>query len=431
MIETNRFIIRKFLRTDASMVFNNYAKDQDVTKYLTWYPHESINDTIKYLEFVLSTNQHNYAIVDRENNQVIGSISNVSESADFTLCEVGYCLGKKYWNQGIMTEVFTAYLDYLFYEMNYEIVTAKHHLDNYASGKVMLKCGFKFNGKSDDLTEKFGWISLSNYAITKEEYGMLKLTSKINKFFNTVIPSYMDIKKLINYLENNGYLIKTATFIENEFIKIKENQFVCIVTYKYENIINYYFIVKQANYKILNKYYDEFILNNNKLLIGQTDLPIELMLVKLLKKNHLTISFAESCTGGLMASKIVNISGASDVIKESYVTYSDEAKAKILGVKLETIDKYSVYSKEVAIEMAKGLKKISKANICASITGLAGSNIKSINDGTYDSTIIIDINNKITEITFRKQESGTRNSVRNKQANFVFYKIIKALEELL
>lgn len=83
---------------------------------------------------------------------------------------------------------------------------------------------------------------------------------------------------------------------------------------------------------------------------------IENKLVEKLKEKKFKISFAESCTGGLLASSIINVSGSSSVIEESYITYSENAKMKLLDVKNETLNKYTVYSKEVALEMAKGLK---------------------------------------------------------------------------
>jgi len=95
-------------------------------------------------------------------------------------------------------------------------------------------------------------------------------------------------------------------------------------------------------------------------------------LVDLLIDKKLHISFAESLTGGLCASKVISIPDASKVLGESYVTYSNEAKIKILGVKEETINKYSVVSSEVAYEMARGLNNISKSDLCVSLTGLAG-----------------------------------------------------------
>lgn len=98
---------------------------------------------------------------------------------------------------------------------------------------------------------------------------------------------------------------------------------------------------------------------------------VEKTLVELLLKNNMTISFAESCTGGMLASTLINVSGSSNVINESYVTYSEEAKMRILGVSKETLNKYTVYSSEVAEEMAEGLKKVTHANVCASVTGKA------------------------------------------------------------
>lgn len=429
MIETKRFIIRKFLRSDASMMFTNYVTNAEVTKYLTWYPHKTLDDTIKYLEFVLSTHQNNFAIVDKNNHQVIGSIANVSENADFTICEVGYCLGKNYWNQGIMTEVLTAYLDYLFNQRHYEMVTAKHHCENLQSGRVMIKAGFKYDGVSDELTEKFGWVNIYNYSINKEDYQMFKIISSISNKFKINIPRFTTIKQLTNYLETNGFLVKPITLINDKKFCITYQDNVCVIPTINENLITYYFIAKQVAYKQLYQIQNDFISKNQLSIFTYSELPIEYVLVQLLKKYQLTISFAESCTGGLMASKIINIAGASDIIKESYVTYSEEAKQKILGVRKETLNKFTVYSKEVAIEMAKGLKKNTNANICVSITGLAGSSVRNLNDGTYDACIIIDINRKVETISFRKVECGTRNSVRNKQANYIFYKIIKYLEK--
>ena len=77
-------------------------------------------------------------------------------------------------------------------------------------------------------------------------------------------------------------------------------------------------------------------------------------LVETLKNNSMTITTAESCTGGMVASSIVNISGASDIFKEGYITYSNEAKERILGVKHETLEKYKAVSAETAAQMAEG-----------------------------------------------------------------------------
>ena len=101
---------------------------------------------------------------------------------------------------------------------------------------------------------------------------------------------------------------------------------------------------------------------------------LSLKLVKLLTKKKLTVSFAESCTGGLLASSITSISGSSKVFNMGLVTYSDNAKVKLLKVPKKTITKHGAVSYETCLSMVKNLSKISKSNISISITGIAGPN---------------------------------------------------------
>ena len=95
-------------------------------------------------------------------------------------------------------------------------------------------------------------------------------------------------------------------------------------------------------------------------------------LVRILTKKKLKISLAESCTGGLLASSITSIGGASKVFNLGLVTYSSQAKIKILKVNKNIIRKYGAVSHECCSAMVKNLSKISKANINVSITGIAG-----------------------------------------------------------
>ena len=101
---------------------------------------------------------------------------------------------------------------------------------------------------------------------------------------------------------------------------------------------------------------------------------LSLKIVKLLTIKKLTVSFAESCTGGLLASSITSISGSSKVFNMGLVTYSNNAKVKLLKVPKKTITKYGAVSYETCLSMVKNLSKISKANISISITGVAGPN---------------------------------------------------------
>ena len=99
---------------------------------------------------------------------------------------------------------------------------------------------------------------------------------------------------------------------------------------------------------------------------------LSLKIVKLLTKKKLTVSFAESCTGGLLASTITSISGSSKVFTMGFITYSNNAKVKLLKVPKKTINRYGAVSYETCLSMLKNLSKISKSSISISITGVAG-----------------------------------------------------------
>ena len=101
---------------------------------------------------------------------------------------------------------------------------------------------------------------------------------------------------------------------------------------------------------------------------------LSLKILKLLTKKKLTVSFAESCTGGLLASSITSFSGSSKVFNMGLITYSNNAKVKLLKVPKKTITKYGAVSYETCLSMVKNLSKISKSNISISITGVAGPN---------------------------------------------------------
>ena len=101
---------------------------------------------------------------------------------------------------------------------------------------------------------------------------------------------------------------------------------------------------------------------------------LSLKIVKLLTKKKLTVSFAESCTGGLLSSSITSISGSSKVFNMGLVTYSNNAKIMLLKVPKKIIKKYGAVSYETCLSMVKNLNKISKSNISISITGIAGPN---------------------------------------------------------
>ena len=102
------------------------------------------------------------------------------------------------------------------------------------------------------------------------------------------------------------------------------------------------------------------------------DVTLEEAVAKLLESHGLTITTAESCTGGLLAGRLVNVPGISGNFKEGYITYSNEAKEKLLGVSHATLEAYGAVSPQTAAEMAEGGAKAAGADLCVSVTGIAG-----------------------------------------------------------
>lgn len=109
-----------------------------------------------------------------------------------------------------------------------------------------------------------------------------------------------------------------------------------------------------------------------KVYTTEENVNLEQAVVELLEKNDLTIATAESCTGGLLAGRIINVPGASSVIKEGIVTYSNKAKRKRLGVKKSTLEKFGAVSEQTAKEMVTGVIELTKADVALSTTGIAG-----------------------------------------------------------
>ena len=94
--------------------------------------------------------------------------------------------------------------------------------------------------------------------------------------------------------------------------------------------------------------------------------------MKLLRKRKWKVTTAESCTGGLLAGRLINAAGASKVIQQGYITYSNKAKRNLLGVEKITLEQYTAVSDQVVYEMAEGGAKAANADVCIAITGLAG-----------------------------------------------------------
>ena len=148
VLETDRFILRQFQLNDVHDIFINWSSDKDSAKYNAWNVHESESETKGYVsDWVDSYKKEKYyhwAVVDKENNEVIGSISVSNIKNRKKYCEIGYTVAKKRWNEGIATEVLKCVIHFLTIEVGFETLRAMHDVRNKASGRVMEKAGMVF-----------------------------------------------------------------------------------------------------------------------------------------------------------------------------------------------------------------------------------------------------------------------------------------------
>lgn len=148
----------------------------------------------------------------------------------------------------------------------------------------------------------------------------------------------------------------------------------------------------------------------NDIYSTEEDITLERAVIDLLRANNLTVTCAESCTGGLLSGRLINVPGASEVYKAGLITYSNKAKRRFLGVKKSTLQKHGAVSAQTAEEMAKGAALLLKADAVAAVTGLAGP------DGGTEETpvglvyIACSVKGKITVKKYRF--SGSRGKVR-------------------
>lgn len=153
-------------------------------------------------------------------------------------------------------------------------------------------------------------------------------------------------------------------------------------------------------------------------LYSEENKTLEQVAAELLMKNNLTLSTAESCTGGLVSQTLTNIPGISKVFMGGAVTYSNEAKEEYLGVKKETLIKYGAVSRETAYEMAEGIRKRLKTDIGVSVTGIAGPD-----GGTPEKPVglvYIGLSSEQGTITKELRLTGSRNRIRTITALNVF-----------
>ena len=174
-LETSRLILRKVVREDALPMFHNWASDPEVTKFLTWPTYGSVEAAYPILERWIMEYEnpdfYQWMIEWKELGQPIGSISVVNHRDDIGEAEIGYCIGRNWWHQGIMTEALSAVMKYLFEEVGVNRIEAKHDPKNPNSGAVMRKCGMFYEGTSraSDRNNQ-GICDIATYGILRSDW---------------------------------------------------------------------------------------------------------------------------------------------------------------------------------------------------------------------------------------------------------------------
>ena len=142
---TERLVLRKLKKEDAEPMFRNWCSDPEVAKYTLWVAHEDVSVTKKLVDMWLEEEKDDktvrFFITQKGSDEPIGSIDVVHYYDGIP--EIGYCLSRKFWNQGYMTEACKAFINYLF-ELGHSKILIRADARNVGSNRVIVKCGFKF-----------------------------------------------------------------------------------------------------------------------------------------------------------------------------------------------------------------------------------------------------------------------------------------------
>lgn len=147
IIKTERLVLRKFKMSDAEDFYNNVGSDKEVTKYVSWNNHESIDETRKILKKWISNYKddynYNWVMELSDSKEVIGTITGVHVDYKNETCEIGYVISSKHWNQGYGTEALKSVINYLKNE-GFKTIYAEYQRKNPASGRIMEKAGMEY-----------------------------------------------------------------------------------------------------------------------------------------------------------------------------------------------------------------------------------------------------------------------------------------------
>jgi ribosomal-protein-alanine N-acetyltransferase len=172
-LESPRLTLRRGTIEDAEEMFKNWASDDEVTKYLTWDSHKTIYDTIEILKMwdkQYGTSTFFQWLIELKSEQIpIGAINLFSVNLKDESCEIGYCLSRKYWCRGYVSEACREILNFAFNIVGFRVVYARHEIHNPASGRIMEKNGMKYFKTTEEFSKKLQSILKTHYYIIRKE----------------------------------------------------------------------------------------------------------------------------------------------------------------------------------------------------------------------------------------------------------------------
>lgn len=175
-LETGRLILRRYVNADAAAMYKNWASDEEVTRFLTWptHPNQEVSGRVieDWVNQYSDDSYYHWAIILKDNGEEpIGDIAVVSLKENVSMAHVGYCIGRNWWHQGITSEALKAVMEFLFDVVDVNRIEARHDPRNPNSGKVMEKCGMKYEGTlhSSDWNNQ-GICDACYYALLKSEH---------------------------------------------------------------------------------------------------------------------------------------------------------------------------------------------------------------------------------------------------------------------
>ena len=174
-LETERLNLRRYTVDDAPAMFKNWASDPEVTRYLTWPTHPTVDVTRAVLEDWAARcdqpDNYHWGLELKETGELIGDIAVVHIREDVREAELGWCMGRAWWGKGYMPEAARAVLRYLFDEAGFNRVFARHDVENPKSGRVMQKLGMTFEGVARQAgRNNRGVIDEARYAILRSDF---------------------------------------------------------------------------------------------------------------------------------------------------------------------------------------------------------------------------------------------------------------------